>query len=309
MIEATLLGRKFGDFVAVEDVSLRVGRGEVFGFLGPNGAGKTTTVRMLASLIRPTSGTATVSGLRIDRPEEARQIRRMVGMLTETTGFYENLSVMRNLRFYADLYGIPRARADAAIDGYLRLFDLFKWKNSIVGGFSRGMRQKLALIRCLVHDPAVLFLDEPTSGLDPESARVVRESVLRLRREGKAIIVCTHNLDEAERLCDRVAIINRRILCSGTPGKLMSAAYGRRIVVRLEQAGGHVHEAVSGLSVVAGVEEEGDRLIIDVEDPDRSCADIVNAIVRAGGRIRSVGELRHSMEDVYLKLIGERCGT
>jgi ABC-2 type transport system ATP-binding protein len=264
---------------------------------------------MLASLIRPTSGTATVSGLRIDRPEEARQIRRMVGMLTETTGFYENLSVIRNLRFYADLYGIPRARADAAIDGYLRLFDLLKWKNSIIGGFSRGMRQKLALIRCLVHDPAVLFLDEPTSGLDPESARVVREAVLRLRREGKAIIVCTHNLDEAERLCDRVAIINRRILCSGTPGKLMSAAYGRRIVVRLEQAGGHVHEAISGLSVVAGVEEEGDRLIIDVEDPDRSCADIVNAIVRAGGRIRSVGELRHSMEDVYLKLIGERCGT
>lgn len=309
MIEATMLGRQFGDFVAVEDLSLNIGRGEIFGFLGPNGAGKTTTVRMLTCLIKPTSGSATVAGLRIGHPEDSRKIRKMVGMLTENPGFYEGLSVYKNLRFYADLYGIDRKKSDMAIDSYLKLFDLYKWKNAIIGGFSKGMRQKLALIRCLVHDPAVLFMDEPTSGLDPESARVVREAVLRLKGEGKTIFICTHNLDEAERLCDRVAIINRRILYSGTPGKLKNAAYGSKVVVRLEKMAGDVYNAIADLNVVSGIEATGDRMILDVVDPERNSADIINAIVSAGGRIRSVGEMRHSMEDVYIKLIGERCDT
>ena len=306
MIEARSLSRRFGDYSAVEGLDLSIGRGEVFGFLGPNGAGKTTTVRMLTCLIRPTAGTATIDGLHIDRPADARRIRRMVGILTERSGFYENLTTLRNLRFYADLYRIDRRSADARIELLLDTFGMGRWKEAKVGGFSRGMRQKLALVRCLVHDPDVLFLDEPTAGLDPESARAVREAIVRLKREGRTIFLCTHNLDEAERLCDRVAIVNRRVLYEGTPAKLKDAAYGRRIIVRLEQMNLPACRAVSRLDVVSDVRQEDDRMILEVSDPDRHCADVVNAIVGAGGRIVSVGELRHSLEDVYLKLLGER---
>jgi ABC-2 type transport system ATP-binding protein len=307
MIETTALGRRFGSFTAVEGLDLSVKAGEVFGFLGPNGAGKTTTVRMLACLIRPTSGTASIGGMRIGVPEEARRIRRKVGILTERSGFYDNLTAYKNLRFYADLYDVGRGRADAAIDSLLDAFGMDRWKEAKVGSFSKGMRQKLALIRCLVHDPEVLFLDEPTSGLDPESARIVRDAIVQLKKDGRTIFLCTHNLDEAERLCDRVAIVNRRLLYQGTPEKLKDAAYGRRIIVRLEQMMGPVYNAVSGLEVVSAIEEAGDRMILEVRDPDRNCPDVVDAIVRAGGRIRSVGELRHSLEDVYMKLVGERC--
>ncbi len=307
MIEATALGRRFGDFTAVEGLNLSVKAGEVYGFLGPNGAGKTTTVRMLTCLIRPTSGMATIGGLHIDVPQEARQVRRMVGILTERAGFYDNLTTYKNLLFYADLYGVSRRKADAGIDRLLGDFGMGQWKEARVGGFSKGMRQKLALIRCLLHDPEVLFLDEPTSGLDPESARFVRDAIVRLKKDGRTIFLCTHNLDEAERLCDRVAIVNRRLLYEGTPAKLKDAAYGQRVIVRLERMMGKVRSAVSSLDVVGGIEESGDRMVLEVRDPDRDCADVIEAIVLAGGRIRSVGELRHSLEDVYMKLIGDRC--
>jgi ABC-2 type transport system ATP-binding protein len=307
MIETTALGRRFGDYTAVEGLNLSVKAGEVFGFLGPNGAGKTTTVRMLACLIGPTTGQATIGGLRVDIPDEARRIRRTVGILTERSGFYDNLTAHKNLRFYADLYGVDRRKADACIDALLRMFGMGHWKDVKVGGFSKGMRQKLALIRSLVHDPEVLFLDEPTSGLDPESARFVRDAIVRLKKEGRTVFLCTHNLDEAERLCDKVAIVNRRLLYEGTPAKLKDAAYGRRIIVRLERMNGQVYNAVSGMEAVDAVRLENDGMILEVRDPDRNCADIVEAIVRAGGRIRSVGELRHSLEDVYMKLIGDRC--
>lgn len=305
MIEARSLGRRFGDYTAVEGLDLNVGKGEVFGFLGPNGAGKTTTVRLLACLIRPTAGTATIGGLHVDDPGDARQIREMVGILTERSGFYENLTALKNLRFYADLYHIDRRSAEARILLLLDTFGMSRWKDARVGGFSKGMRQKLALVRCLVHDPDVLFLDEPTAALDPESARAVRDAIVHLKREGRTIFLCTHNLDEAERLCDRVAIVNRRVLYEGTPAKLKDAAYGRRIIVRLERMMGPVYRAVSRLDVVGDVCQEDDRMILEVSDPDRDCADVVNAIVAAGGRILAVGELRHSLEDVYIKLLGE----
>ncbi len=305
MIKARSLGRRFGDYTAVEGLDLDIGRGEVFGFLGPNGAGKTTTVRLLACLIRPTAGSATIDGLHVDDPGDARRIRGMVGILTERSGFYDNLTAFKNLRFYADLYHIDRRSAEARIALLLDTFGMSRWKDTRVGGFSKGMRQKLALVRCLVHDPDVLFLDEPTAALDPESARAVRDAIVQLKREGRTIFLCTHNLDEAERLCDRVAIVNRRVLYQGTPKKLKDAAYGRRIIVRLEQMMGPVYRAVSRLDVVGDVCQEDDRMILEVSDPDRDCADVVNAIVAAGGRILSVGELRHSLEDVYIKLLGE----
>ena len=306
MIRTRSLGRRFGKFSAVEGLDLSIGKGEVFGFLGPNGAGKTTTVRMLACLIRPTSGQATVDGLQIDDPDDAGRIRRMIGILTERPGFYENLTALKNLRFYADLYHIDRRKADENIDLLMDRFGMSQWKEAKVGGFSKGMRQKLALIRCLLHDPDVLFLDEPTAGLDPVSARAVRDAIVQLKKEGRTIFLCTHNLDEAERLCDHVAIVNHRVLYEGTPEKLKDVAYGRRIIVRLEQVNDTVYRAVSDLDIVDDVCREEHSMILQVSDPDRHCADIVNTIVHAGGRILSVGETQHSLEDAYIKLTGER---
>jgi len=305
MIEANSLTRIFNGFTAVDSIDLKVGEGEVFGFLGPNGAGKTTTVRMLSCLIRPTSGAAYVRGRDVYDPDGARKIRGMVGILTETSGFYDELSVYKNLRFYADLYRMERQRSQRNIDHYLRLFDLWEVRNSPVAGFSKGMRHKLALIRCLVHEPRILFMDEPTSGLDPESARVVRDYILELKGEGRTIFLCTHNLDEAERLCDRIAIINHRILKLGTPQKLKYSAYGRQVVIKLERLSDRIASIIYGMDSVKHVESKGNNLVLEVSDPEADNADIIDNIVRAGGRIQFVSEQRYSLEDAYIKLVGE----
>jgi ABC-2 type transport system ATP-binding protein len=305
MIEAHRLSRIFNDFTAVDSIDLTVGEGEVFGLLGPNGAGKTTTVRMLACLIRPSSGAAFVCGRDVYDPEEAREIRGMVGILTETSGFYDELSVYKNLRFYADLYRMERQKAQRNIDHYLRLFDLWDVRNSPVAGFSKGMRQKLALTRCLVHEPTIIFMDEPTSGLDPESARIVRDYIRSLKGEGRTIFLCTHNLDEAERLCDRIAIINKRILTVDTPQKLKYSAYGRKVIVRLERMTDRIESIVHGMGSVKQLESKGNSLVLEVKDPETDNADIINTIVGAGGRIQYVSEQRHSLEDAYIKLVGD----
>ena len=305
MIEAHRLTRNFNGFTAVDSIDLKVSEGEVFGLLGPNGAGKTTTVRMLACLIRPTSGEAYVCGRDVRDQQGAGEIRRKVGILTETPGFYDELSVYKNLRFYADLYRMNGVRARHNIDHLLRLFDLWDVRNSPVAGFSKGMRQKLALIRCLVHEPMVLFLDEPTSGLDPESARTVRDSINDLRKSGRTIFLCTHNLDEAERLCDRIAIINRRIMNLGTPQKLKYSACGRQIVIRFEKLNDRITGMLSEMGTVDHIERKDNSLVLEVKDPESDNADIINSIVKAGGRIQFVSEMRHSLEDAYIKLVGE----
>ncbi|HTY92198.1 MAG TPA: ABC transporter ATP-binding protein [Methanocella sp.] len=306
MIEARRLSRRFGDFSAVDSIDLEVGEGEVFGLLGPNGAGKTTTVRMLACLIRPTGGAAYVCGRSVYDPAAAREIRGMVGILTETSGFYDELSVYKNLRFYADLYKMDHQKAQQNIDYYLRLFDLWDVRNSRVAGFSKGMRQKLALTRCLVHEPRVVFMDEPTSGLDPESARIVRDSIRSLKAEGRTIFLCTHNLDEAERLCDRIAILDKRILSVDTPQRIKYSAYGRKVIVRLDCISDRIASIVHGMDHVRRVESRGNDLLIDVDDPDTDNPEIISAIVGAGGRIQYVGEQRHTLEDAYIKLVGDR---
>jgi ABC-2 type transport system ATP-binding protein len=305
MIETAGLARWFNGYRAVDGLDLEVGEGEVFGLLGPNGAGKTTTVRMLACLIRPTSGNAYVCGRDVLDPADAQEIRKNVGMLTETSGFYDGLSVYKNLYFYADMYHVSRQKAKENIDRYLKLFDMYGFREAHIGGFSRGMRQKLALIRCLVHEPKVLFLDEPTSGLDPESARTVRDFIRQLKQEGRTVLLCTHNLDDAERLCDRIAIIDKHILSFGTPQSLNYSAYGRKVVVKLEHLDKPVLNTLQGMSAVRHLERNGDTLVIEVKDPESENADIINKIVQAGGRIQFVTELRHSLEDVYMKLLGD----
>jgi len=223
MIEVQHLTKRYGPVTAVDDVSFRVEKGEILGFLGPNGAGKTTTVRLLTCLIAPTSGRAWVNNLEVGRADQ--QIRAQVGILTESPGLYERLSARRNLEFFAELYGVKDASGQA--EKYLRLLGLWDRRESEANTLSKGMKQKLAIARALLHEPPVLFLDEPTSALDPEAAKTVRDFIETLRGQGRTIFLCTHNLDEAERLCDRIAVFRQRLIAVDTPEALRRQLFGR----------------------------------------------------------------------------------
>ncbi len=303
MIKIENLTKRFGDNVAVEGLSLEVGEGEVLGLLGPNGAGKTTTVRMLACLIAPTSGRATIGGLQVGRDDH--QIRGIVGILTESPGLYEKLSAQQNLDYFARLYGLDEETRAKQVEKYLRILGLWERRRELVSGFSKGMKQKIAIARALVHEPRLLFLDEPTSALDPESARTVRDFVEELRGQGRTILLCTHNLDEAERLCDRVAIVKQRLIRVDTPSRLGSDLYGRRVEVQLREVTEAVLAAVERLGIAGQPRVEGQKLSIALQDPERQNPALVRAIVEAGGEVQFVAEQRHSLEEVYLQLVRE----
>ena len=298
MITTDGLTRRFGNLVAVDDLNLKVDKGEIFGFLGPNGAGKTTTVRMLAALIAPSEGTASVAGLQLGH--QNRAIRQHVGVLTETPGLYKRLSAYDNLAFFARLHGLPNA--PAAVERYLKLFDLWERRNDLAGGLSKGMRQKLALARALLHDPDVLFLDEPTAALDPEAAKVVRELIETLRTEERTIFLCTHNLDEADRLCDRVALFKKQLVALGKPQELKERMVGRRTVVHLVDPRRGLEQALD-LPFIKRIEQVDNTLVVSLADPETENPVLVKRLVELGGQIQYVNELRVSLEDVYLDLM------
>jgi len=297
-IETRELTRRFGTLEAVDALTLSVEPGEVFGFLGPNGAGKTTTIRMLTALIAPTGGDATVAGLRVGR--QNRQIRESVGILTETPGLYKRLSALDNLLFFGKLYGVSDPRAQA--ERYLRLFDLWDRKDDLAGGFSKGMRQKLAIARALLHEPKVLFLDEPTAALDPEAAKTVRDLIETLRGIERTIFLCTHNLDEADRLCDRVALFKTRLIAVGKPEELKERLYGRRTVVHLAEPAAGIESALD-LPFVKGVERVDGALVVSLSDPQAENPVLVRRLVELGAKVQFVNELRVSLEDLYLDLM------
>jgi ABC-2 type transport system ATP-binding protein len=303
MIHAEGLTKTFGQaprtITAVDRLSLEVAEGEVFGFLGPNGAGKTTTVRMLTCLIGPTAGRATIAGLEVGRDNQA--IRQRVGLLTETPGMYDRLSAERNLTLFARLYGV--ADVPGQVEKYLRLLGLWERRRDEAGSFSKGMRQKLAIARALLHEPSLLFLDEPTSGLDPEAAKLVRDFIADLRTEGRTIVLCTHNLDEADRLCDRIGIFKTRLITLDTPANLRRRLYGRRVVVHLAQPADGLATLVRGLPFAKDVEAVDNKLVVGLDDPEADNPALVRRLVEAGASIQFVGELRHSLEDVYLRLL------
>jgi ABC-2 type transport system ATP-binding protein len=299
MIHTENLSKKFGDVTAVESLSLDVQEGEVFGFLGPNGAGKTTTVRMLTALIGPTGGKATVNGFEVCKQDT--DIRRSVGVLTETPGMYDNLSAEYNLRIFAELYEV--ADVPGQVEKYLRMLGLWERRNDPAGTFSKGMKQKLAIARALIHEPRLLFLDEPTSGLDPEAARLVRDFVAELRKEGRTIFMCTHNLDEADRLCDRIGVFKSRLLVVDTPEKLRQSLFGRKVVFHLAEASEGLAESVRKLPFAREVKVVENKIVLTVDNPEAQNPDVVRALVAAGADIRFVGELRHSLEDVYFQLV------
>lgn len=299
MIETNQLTKEFGAQVAVEKLDLRVEAGEVFGFLGPNGAGKTTTVRMLTSLIAPTSGTATVAGYQLGKDDRA--IRRNVGILTETPGLYDRLSAGQNLRIYARLYEVERV--DRQVEHYLRMLGLWERRDDPAGTFSKGMKQKLAIARSLLHDPQVIFLDEPTAALDPESAKLIRDFILELRGAGRTIFVCTHNLPEAERLCDRIAVFNRNLRVVATPAELRDRLFGRQVVFHLASDASPFEPFLTDYSFVKHIEVVGNKLVVQLDEPEVHNPQLIRDLVTAGAQIQFVGEVRHSLEDIYLQLV------
>jgi len=303
VIETHNLTRHFGALVAVHGLNLQIARGEVFGFLGPNGAGKTTTVRLLNGVLNPTAGEIRVLGM--DPIAQGPAVRRRTGVLTESPALYEPLSARENLLIFGELYDVPADVLRRRVDELLEMFGLTARADDKVAGYSKGMKQRLALARALIHAPDILFLDEPTAGLDPEAARQVTELIEHLsQEEGRTIFLCTHNLVEAERLCDRVGVIHRgELIAVGTPEELARRIWhGHGIVVRLGRPlPAEALASLKRLEGVAQVEVENSDLHILLDQEHRTPA-VVRALVEAGAEIYAVRPREHSLEDIYFQL-------
>ena len=299
MIKTTNLTKKFGENTAVDRLTLTIPEGEVFGFLGPNGAGKTTTVRMLAGLIAPTAGSASLLGHKLG--EADIEIRRNVGILTETPGMYERLSAHKNLSIYARLYEVKDIQGQ--VEKYLRMLGLWDRRHDATGTFSKGMRQKLAIARALMHEPRILFLDEPSAGLDPEASRLVRDFIGEVRGQGRTIFLTTHNLDEADRLCDRIAVFKSQLRVLDTPEGLRKQLYGRQVVFHLANEAQTGVSILENLAYVKKIEAVENKLLVAVDEPEMHNPEMIRLLVDGGQNIQFVGELRHSLEEIYLQLI------
>jgi ABC-2 type transport system ATP-binding protein len=300
-LEVRELTKRFGERTAFSGVSFSVGYGEVFGFLGPNGAGKTTTVRTLGTLISPTSGSALVAGVPLG-PGNAVEIRQRISIMPEAPGLYLRLTVNENLEFFAGLYGLrsPAARIGRALEAV----NLAERAHDLCGSLSKGLRQRVGLARALLSDPAIMFLDEPTSGLDPLATREVNDLINGLRQRGVTIFLTTHRLEEAERLCDRVAIINTTLQTVGRPEELRDQFFNKALVVKTAEP---LKDPERIFANLPGAEDwhadEDGGYVLSVSDPSAAAPELTRALVGAGADVLSIGESRHSLEDVYLELI------
>lgn len=303
MIVAEQLRKQFEDFIAVDSIDLQVKAGEVLALLGPNGAGKTTTVRMLTSVLKPTSGRASIAGF--DVQQDAKKVRSVVGVLTENHGLYNRMRAIEYLDFFGQIYGLEESSRKVQITRLLDQFGLNEASRRRVGEYSKGMRQKLALARSLLHDPAVLLLDEPTSAMDPESANLVRNMIKDLRSKDRAILICTHNLAEAEELSDRIAIIrNGSIIANGTPAELRERLLGPEVyeVVFSEVFGGNIPdiELDGKVKIVAFGE---DRVRYTCLDPRATHPVLLKKLVDDHYEVLYIQEVKRSLEKVYLQAV------
>jgi ABC-2 type transport system ATP-binding protein len=316
-IEVSRLTKTFGARTAVADVSFSVARGEVFGFLGPNGAGKTTTVRILGTLIAPTAGSAVVAGLPLG-PASAAEIRQRISIMPEAPGLYRRLTVTENLEYFARLYSLPHR--EQRITEALAAVGLSDRAHDLTGSLSKGLRQRAALARSLLNDPEVMFLDEPTSGLDPVAAHEVHGLIAALRDRGVTVFLTTHRLDEAERLCDRVAIMNTHLRTIGPPDELRQALFNRSLAVTTAAALARPEEVFAGLPAVQSWQATNPKTpttpsnngpagyVLTVSDPARAAPAVTRALVTAGADVLSIAESRHTLEDVYLELVEDTEG-
>jgi ABC-2 type transport system ATP-binding protein len=301
------LSKHFGDRVAFQDVSFEIGHGEVFGFLGPNGAGKTTMVRTLGTLLCPTSGSATVAGFPLTS-ENGVEIRRRIAIMPESPGLYLRLSVTENLQCFADLYEVPDPHD--RIGRALRAVNLADRANDACGTLSKGLRQRVALARALLSDPQLLFLDEPTAGLDPVAAREVHELIDEHRQRGVTIFLTTHRLEEAERLCDRVAILNTTLRTIGRPDELRERLFAKTLTIRTLGALPEPDRVFAGLPAVDGWRQDGPTAyVLAVSEQAVAAPAVTRALVAAGADVLSISQSHHSLEDVYLELIDQDEGA
>jgi len=298
MIKLVGLTKRFDDFIAVDQVSFAVSAGEILALLGPNGAGKTTTVRMLAAILRPTAGQAFVAGYSVT--EAPREVRRRVGLLTEHPGLYLRMRGREYLDFFGRLMGLDSGETARRSKELLARFGMLDAWDLRLGTYSKGMRQKMALVRAMLHDPPVLLLDEPTSAMDPHSAKLVRDAVLSLRHHRRAVIICTHNLAEAEIMADRLAIIRRgKIVALGTPSELKARLLGPPLMeLRLAHPVDGILRLISDL---VEVEEHGaDWLRYSAANPQESNPRVLQALTEQGVGVVTLSEVPRSLEDVYL---------
>jgi ABC-2 type transport system ATP-binding protein len=296
LLSAAHLTRAFGARVAVDDVSFDLGAGEIFGLLGPNGGGKTTLLRMLAGLIAPTAGEVRIDGTPVTRSTSAG-LRRRIGFLTEVPGLWDQFTVRQNLVVHARLHGL--AMPDRAVDEAMEMFGVADRADERASKLSKGLKQRVALARALLHDPEIVLLDEPTAGLDPESAHGVRVLILRLRGERRCVITSTHNLDEVDRIADRVAVIRGRLLAFDTPSVLRRRMFGARMRVVLSEPAARFATVVGD----QGVAVDGHALVLDLERLQFTVPELVRRLVEAGAGIHSVAPEELRLEDVYLALI------
>ncbi|WP_456366548.1 ATP-binding cassette domain-containing protein [Thermococcus sp.] len=303
-IEAVNLTKYYGSFLAVDGVSFSVKSGEVFGFLGPNGAGKTTTIRMVTGLLRPNSGEVRVLGYDMLDEREKIKAREKTGIVPEMANPYVDLTAMQNLRLMGELYGMSKAEIEKRSVELLKLFDLYEKRNVKVRGFSKGMRQRLIIAMAMIADPELYFLDEPTSGLDVISARLIKDVIREEKRAGKTIFLTTHNMDDANELCERIGIIRRgKLIAIDTPEKLKQLVKGR---VSVEVSFEPMKFDPSVLSSALKVERMGDKMKVYTSDPDRTVKELVRYAEREKLRIVSLRTLSPSLEDVFMELVGGR---
>jgi len=304
-IEAVSLTKYYGDFLAVDHVSFDIRKGEIFGFLGPNGAGKTTTIRMLTGVSRPTEGKAFIMGY--DIVSQSVEAKSLMGIVPDISNTYDEISAWDNIVFTAKLYGISKAKREKRAEELLKRFNLYDRRNDKVKEFSRGMKRRVCIAMALVNDSKVLFLDEPTSGLDVESVLEIRSMIRELNKEGLTIFLTTHNLEEADQICDRVAIINRgKIAAINTPERLRQTMRSvQSVEVAFKEPSRNLIQELKQLASVSSVEKRGDKYRLLTDDPPNVLREIWNYAERTGCTPISINTLGPSFEDVFMKLTGK----
>lgn len=302
MIKVENLVKKFNGLTAVENISFEINEGEIFGFLGPNGAGKTTTIRMLSTLISPTSGNITVDGK--SPKTDGEYIRSIIGILTETPGLYEKISGYDNLNFYSSFYNLPPKKRKDGIEKYLKMFSLWERKDDLAATYSKGMKQKLALARALIHEPKILYLDEPTSGLDPETAYMVRNYIEGLKKEKTTVFLCTHNLEEAQNLSDKVCIIKTKIITIASLTELQNSK-AKRVEIILDDNAEKYKNLIVKLKEINIVEVLNNKIKITVREPLKINPVVIKILVDNGAKILYFNEVKTSLEEIYLDLINK----
>ncbi|MCJ7471328.1 MAG: ABC transporter ATP-binding protein [Actinobacteria bacterium] len=301
MISVKNLTKEFETVVAVQDISFDIDEGEIFGFLGPNGAGKTTTIRMLSTLISPTSGSITIDDK--DPKTGGEHIRSIIGLLTESPGLYEKISAYDNLDYFSSFYDMPDKQRKANIEKYLKMFGLWQRKDDLAGTYSKGMKQKLALTRALIHEPRILFLDEPTAGLDPESAHMVRSFIESLKKEKITIFLCTHNLTEASNLSGRICFIKKKIIKIASLGELQNHDKHRKVEIVFRDDATRFLPVLKNIKNILEVDTNKNKAILLVSEPEKSNPGIIRELTSNNIDILYLNEIKASLEEIYLDLI------